>query len=64
MAQCPMCGIDEETIAIHDGLDALRSFPGRYRRAVEGLSDAQLRERPTPDVWSILEYLVHIREVL
>ena len=63
MAACEVCGIDEDAISIHDGVDALRSFPGRYRRAVDGLTDAQLRERPSADVWSVLEYLVHVREV-
>ena len=49
---------------MRDALDALRTFPGRFRRSVDGLSDVELRTRPTPDVWSVLEYLVHIREVL
>ncbi|MEP6624784.1 MAG: DinB family protein [Acidimicrobiia bacterium] len=64
MAGCPTCGIDESAISVHDAIDAVRTFPGRYRRAVAGLTDAQLRARPSADVWSVLEYLVHIREVL
>src|SRR4051794_37025049 len=41
MATCPRCGIDEESISEHDALDAARTFPGRYRRAVDGLTPEQ-----------------------
>ena len=64
MAACGVCGIDEDRLSIRDALDALRTFPGRFRRSVDGLSDAELEVRPAPDVWSVLEYLVHTREVL
>jgi hypothetical protein len=64
MAKCDECGIDEQGLSIHDALDALRSFPRRYTEAVAEMDDESLRRRPTPDVWSALEYLVHVREVL
>ncbi|KPI09475.1 DinB-like domain containing protein [Actinobacteria bacterium OK074] len=41
----------------------IRSFPPRYRRAVEGLTDAGLRRRPDPRTWSALEYTCHVRDV-
>ncbi len=64
MAKCVECGIDEAGLTIHDALDALRSFPRRYTEAVAGMDDEAIRRRPTPEVWSALEYLVHAREVL
>lgn len=63
MAACSECGIDETGITIGDGLNALRSFPRRFREAVQGVPDPDLRARPMPQVWSMLEYLVHTREV-
>ena len=63
MAVCSECGIDEAGLTIRDGLDALRSFPRRFRAAVDGVSDPDLRARPTAQVWSMLEYLVHTREI-
>lgn len=64
MARCDECGIDEAQLTIHDATDALRSFPRRYAEAVDGMDDDALRRRPSPEVWSVLEYLVHVREVL
>lgn len=63
MEKCDECGIDEAGLTIHDALDALRSFPRRYTEAVAGMDDESIRRRPTPEVWSALEYLVHAREV-
>ncbi len=63
MANCDECGIDESGLAINDALDALRSYPRRYTEAVAGMDEEALRRRPSPEVWSALEYLVHVREV-
>lgn len=39
------------------------SFPGRYRRTLAGLQREDLRQRPEPGTWSILEYACHVRDV-
>jgi hypothetical protein len=36
----------------------------RYEAPLTGRDDAQLRRRPTPQVWSALEYACHVRDVL
>ena len=64
MSQCPECGIDVEAIAVPDAVNALRTFPRRYREALEPVPANLLLERPAPDTWSMLEYAVHVREVL
>lgn len=64
MARCGECGIDPDAISVTDATDALRTFPRRYREALAGVSDAALRERPTPGTWSLLEYATHVSEVL
>ena len=38
----------------------LKTGPGKIARAVQGLSKAQLRKRPAPGKWSILEILGHL----
>ncbi len=64
MASCPDCGIDEADIAVPDAIAAIRSFPRRYREALDAVPPAALRIRPDPETWSVLEYAVHAREVL
>ncbi len=63
MAKCATCGIDESEISEHDGLDAVRTFPGRYRRAVDGMTTDQLTSGVS-DGWSVLAYLTHVGDVL
>jgi len=43
-------------------LATLRDLPEQVDAACEGLSDEQLRRRPAPDEWSLLEVLCHLRD--
>ena len=43
--------------------DALAAFPEDLKRELEGLSDAALRFRPSPDEWSIVEIVGHMTDV-
>ncbi len=63
MAGCPTCGIDESAISVHDAIDAVRTFPGRYLRAVDGRTADQLTSSAAGG-WSVLAYLVHVGDVL
>ena len=40
----------------------LRQVPDLIDEAVQGLSDDELRRRPSPDEWSILEVCCHMRD--
>jgi hypothetical protein len=64
MAACAGCGIDEDEIAVPDAIAAIRSFPRRYREALDAVPPGLLRTRPDANTWSVLEYAVHFREVL
>jgi hypothetical protein len=44
-------------------IDALAAFPDTLKRQVQGLPDAALRFRPTPDDWSIVELVGHMIDV-
>jgi len=61
---CPVCGLEEARIGVDDAAAALRTFPRRYREVLEGVDDLTLRRRPDTTTWSMLEYAVHVREVL
>ena len=40
----------------------LRNVPDLIEAAIEGLSEDDLRRRPSPDGWSILEVACHLRD--
>ena len=66
---CPDCGVDYKTISPRDASGAVRSFPRRYRSVLthfepdEDLEEV-IRRRPSPEVWSALEYTAHVAETL
>ncbi|MBI2913211.1 MAG: DinB family protein [Chloroflexi bacterium] len=41
---------------------AIRGLPDALDALLEGLPDDDLRRRPSPDAWSILEVLCHLRD--
>ena len=43
-------------------LAMLKAAPARYERALKGLTDAQLRRRPSPKKWSIKEIMGHMSD--
>lgn len=61
---CPECGLDYDTVAPSDAAAAGRSFPRRYREALDGQEDDVLRRRPAPETWSALEYTAHVGDVI
>ena len=48
----------------HHVADALRSVASQYAPRLVGSDPEALRRRPSPEVWSPLEYAVHVRDVL
>lgn len=58
---CPECGVDSRTLT-RDGV------PARIRRTASSWDGVLRRrsaaQRPSPDVWSPLEYGCHVRDVL
>lgn len=67
MRICDECSFDWD-LAIDGVLRTLASFPDGYRTRLDRFlrtPDARLiRQRPSPDVWSALEYTVHVRDVI
>lgn len=61
---CGECGFDGGAWTDTDAVSAISDLPGRWSDAVAGLTDAELRRRPIPTMWSIAEYVDHVREVL
>ncbi len=45
-----------------DIVAALRALPDQVQDLLRGLSDDQLRRRPAPNEWSLLELVCHLRD--
>ena len=63
---CRQCGLEYDSLAPQDAIQALRSFPRRYREVIGPFidDDEVLRRRPNPDTWSALEYTAHVADIL
>ncbi len=57
---CPECGFDAGDVPRAGVATTLRAANFRL---IALLDDPLVRERPTPDVWSALEYGCHVRDV-
>ena len=64
MDHCAQCGFGFDDFPVDQIAGALRALPARYRLQLADLDEAVLRRRPAPDVWSALEYICHVRDVL
>jgi len=62
---CKECGLEYDSLSPQDGIQALRSFPRRYREVIGPFvdDDEVLRRRPNSDTWSALEYTAHVADV-
>jgi hypothetical protein len=61
---CAECGFDAAAWTDADAISGIEALPNRWSQAVDGLSLSDLLRRPEPTMWSIAEYVDHVREVL
>lgn len=66
---CTTCGFVPETVTPVDALDALGSFPGRWRAALalcldDPVPDGALTGRVSASGWTALEHAGHVRDVV
>ena len=67
--RCDECGFEYAAVSPAEAAEKLQSFGRRYRapltRFLDGEDgDSLLRTRPSPDVWSALEYAAHARDAI
>src|SRR5690349_17189588 len=58
---CPECGFDARAVRPQEVPTLLRANAAAWRAVLTGQPDP--RHRPSPDVWSPLEYGCHVRDV-
>jgi DinB superfamily len=58
------CRLDPERLTVDEAADLIAGLGPRYKAAFAGVAGDRdrLRAKPDPDVWSSLEYLVHLRD--
>jgi S-DNA-T family DNA segregation ATPase FtsK/SpoIIIE len=63
MDHCDECGFVYSSLSAADIPGRLRSLGPEYQARLQADPEV-LRRRPSPDVWSALEYCCHVRDVL
>jgi hypothetical protein len=61
--RCPTCPFHYAAVSVDDALAEIARVPGAVRDAMATVPRARWRERPAPGVWSVVEYLCHLRDV-
>ena len=62
--RCEVCGFEYGSVPRDDVVPALHDYARRYAEHLGTSSTDDLRRRPSPAVWSALEYSCHVRDVL
>ncbi|GAA2143995.1 DinB family protein [Kitasatospora kazusensis] len=61
---CGDCGLDTATLVREELAGAVRAEAAAWAALLTGSPAVVLRRRPSPEVWSDLEYACHVRDVL
>ena len=60
---CAACGVSYPDTRVDDAVGVIAGLPGAVRAAVSAIPPQVRRVRPGPEVWSVAEYLCHLRDV-
>jgi uncharacterized damage-inducible protein DinB len=60
---CDVCGLVYSEVGVDDAVRTIGDLPAAVREAVRAIPPEALRRRPGPQVWSVAEYVCHLRDV-
>jgi uncharacterized damage-inducible protein DinB len=60
---CDVCALVYSEISIHDAVDVIIGLPAAVREALSAIPPEACRARPGRQVWSVAEYVCHLRDV-
>jgi hypothetical protein len=61
--ECAQCALAFGDITIAQAVQVVTALPGAVQAAVAGLPSEARRHRSQPGVWSVVEYVCHLRDV-
>ena len=61
---CDGCGFEYGSVPAEDVVPKLHELAARYADHLAEHRGSDLRRRPSPEVWSALEYACHVRDVM
>lgn len=61
---CQPCGINYPEVSVEAALSSIDALPAQLRTVLSEIPEEDLRVRPEPGIWSAVEYVCHIRDVL
>jgi hypothetical protein len=61
--RCDECGFDYATLDVQRAVGAIREVPDAVRAAVDAVPGQALQQRPREGMWSVTEYVCHLRDV-
>jgi hypothetical protein len=61
--RCGDCGFDYAVVGVEEAVARIREVPAAVRAAVGAVPGHALRRRPRDGVWSVTEYVCHLRDV-
>jgi hypothetical protein len=60
---CSRCALDYSEISVEHAAEVIQAIPAAVRYAVFAVPGGARRQRPSPQVWSVTEYVCHLRDV-
>lgn len=60
---CDACALAYPEISSDDAVEVITGLPIAVREAVNAIPHEARRRRPSPQVWSVTEYVCHLRDV-
>jgi len=60
---CDECALVYAETRIDEAVGAIKDLPGAVREVVYAIPPTMHRMRPSPGVWSVAEYVCHLRDV-
>lgn len=60
---CDACALVYSEITIEDALAVIRTLPSKLHDAIRPIPEEARRRRPSQQVWSVTEYVCHLRDV-
>ncbi len=60
---CEVCQLSYQQVSVEHAVKMIASVPIAVRQAVAAVPTGACRQRPASDVWSVTEYVCHLRDV-